>query len=51
MFKFLIIGVLLYVLYNMVFKRPQIGGGKDEMKIDNQNDSDDGEYVDYEEVD
>jgi hypothetical protein len=51
MFKILMIGGLLYLLYKMVFKSPQIPGGKEDMKIDNDKDIDDGEYVDYEEVD
>ncbi len=45
------IGGLLYVLYNMVFKKPQIQKGEEDMKINDQGDTDDGEYVDYEEVD
>ena len=51
MFKILMIGGLLYVLYNLVFKKPQIPGGEEDMKINKEEDSDDGEYVDYEEVD
>ncbi|MFT5167314.1 MAG: hypothetical protein ACI8P3_002551 [Saprospiraceae bacterium] len=57
MFKILMIGGLLYLLYTMVFNKPLIPGGKEDMKIDKDKDkdkdkeSDDGEYVDYEEVD
>ncbi len=51
MFKILIVGGLIYILYNMILKRPLIPGGKMDKKIDDQPDVDDGEYVDYEEVD
>ena len=50
MIKILMIGGLLYVLYNLVFKKPLIPGGDEDMKLNNDQDSDD-EYVDYEEVD
>ena len=52
MFKILTIGVLIYVLYTMVFKKNLIPGATEDKKLNNnQQDNDEGEYVDYEEVD
>lgn len=48
MFKILLIAGLLYLLYRIVFSKPQIPGGKEDKKIDNDKDND--EYVDYEEI-
>ncbi len=51
MIKILIIGGLLYILYNMVVKKSLLSGKDEDMKIDDRQSADDGEYVDYEEVD
>lgn len=55
MFKLLIFAGLLYALYYLVFNRPQIGSGQDQSNIHHSSKetkkNEDGEYVDYEEVD
>lgn len=51
MFKILMIGGLLYLLYTMVFNKPLIPGSKEDLKIDDDKEADDGDYIDYEEVD
>jgi len=48
--KILIVGFGLYMLYRMIMPNAQLSGRKEDQKISDQQD-DDGEYVDYEEVD
>lgn len=49
-FKIIIIGGGLYMLYRMFIQQPQISGSNKNQPLDHQPGSDD-EYVDYEEVD
>jgi len=51
MFRFLIIGVGLYVLYRMFTHQPLIPGSQRKQPLDHQQESNDDEYVDYEEID
>jgi len=55
MFKILTIGVLIYLLYRVVLSPKAINSPEDGIKINKKNEdpqnSNDGEYVDYEEID
>ena len=48
MFKLITIGVLLYLLYRLVFP-PALNQGQKQEMLDQQ--EDDGEFIDYEEID
>ena len=55
MFKFLTIGFLIYLFYRLVFVQKTINAPQNNIKInkkkeDPQN-SDEGDYIDYEEID
>ena len=54
MFKILTIGVLIYLLYRVVFAQKAINAPDDGIKINKKNEdpqnTDDGEFVDYEEI-
>ncbi len=49
--KILIIGGGLYYLYTRFVGQFKIPGAQDDAKINDQGHNDDGEFVDYEEVD
>ena len=55
MFKILTIGALIYLLYRVVFPQKAINAPEDGFKINKKNEdpqnSDEGDYVDYEEID
>ena len=53
MFKILTLGILFYLLYNLVLKPKQIQQRKENTQInkDRNTSFDEGEYTDYEEVD
>ncbi len=55
MFKFLTIGVLIYLLYRLVFAQKAINAPENDIKLNKKNEdpqnTDDGEFVDYEEID
>ena len=54
MFKILTIGVLIYLLYRVIFYPKAINPPEGDIKINKKNEdpqkSDDGEFVDYEEI-
>ena len=52
MFKILTLGILFYLLYSLVLKPKMIEPGEKKAQIrnDSKRGTDDGEYVDYEEV-
>ncbi len=55
MFKILTIGVLIYLLYRVVISPKAINLPEDGIKINKKNEdpknSDDGDFIDYEEID
>lgn len=55
MFKILTIGALIYLFYRIVFIQKSIKAPEDGSKLNKKNNNpqkpDDGEFVDYEEVD
>jgi hypothetical protein len=55
MFKLLTIGALIYLLYRLVFPQKAINAPDENVKINKKNEDpqnfDDGEFVDYEEID
>lgn len=52
MLKLIITGLLIYFLYRSFFKKPNsIGTSQREERHINANEEDEGEYIDYEEVD
>ncbi|MCI5080373.1 MAG: hypothetical protein MRY78_01705 [Saprospiraceae bacterium] len=60
MLKLLILGGIIYFIYRFYIAPPSIGKGKQQGKVKQdarndkaheQHDDDDGEYIDYEEVD
>ena len=55
MFKILTIGVLIYLLYRVVFVQKAIKAPEDDIKINKKNEDpqnyDDGDFTDYEEID
>ncbi len=54
MFKILTIGVLIYLFYRIVFVQKAINPPETDQRLKNdsrENSADEGEYVDYEEVD
>ena len=48
--KYLILLVLVYLAYRLIAGKPLLGSGKKQVFI-NEQESDDSDYVDYEEVD
>ena len=54
MFKIITIGVLIYLLYRVVFVQKAIKGPEDDIKLNKKNNkhqnSDEGDFVDYEEI-
>ena len=54
MFKILITGILIYLLYRLVFQPKALNEPEGRIKINKKNEepqnSDDGEYIDYEEI-
>ena len=52
MIKYLFVAGLIYIIYKYNDLKAQIGLGNENKPSEvNQNDDDDGEYVDYEEID
>lgn len=53
MLKLIITGIIVYFLYRVFFDRPSLGSGRSnpEKNIDNPQEEDEGEYIDYEEID
>lgn len=49
MIKFLLLGLIIYAYYKF-FLKPKRLNTRDQQQIDKHDEDDDGEYVDYEEV-